>query len=107
MRHIEGARVDDEVLTALKAVIDPELGLNVVDLGLVQRVERRADAIHVALMMTTPACPLGEMLVADAERALAGHFPDVTSIHVELLRDAVWSPQRMTEDGRRQLGLTR
>jgi metal-sulfur cluster biosynthetic enzyme len=97
--------LDEDILLALKTVIDPELGVNIVDLGLVQRADKTADAIEVALTMTTPACPLGEMLVEEAERALGGRFPEVPSIRVELLRDAVWSPDRMTEEGRRQLGL--
>lgn len=97
---------DDAVLVALKKVIDPELGINVVDLGLVCRAERVADAIEVALAMTSPACPLGETMVEEARLALQETFPDASSIHVELVRDFAWSPERMSEDGRRQLGLS-
>jgi metal-sulfur cluster biosynthetic enzyme len=97
---------DDDILAALKSVIDPELGINVVDLGLVCRAARVADAIEVALAMTSPACPLGEMMVEEARLALQESFPDASSIHVELVRDLAWSPERMSEEGRRQLGLS-
>ncbi|MCC6948974.1 MAG: metal-sulfur cluster assembly factor [Bradyrhizobiaceae bacterium] len=102
----ERAMNDDDILAALKEVIDPELGLNIVDLGLVHEIIAKADRILVALMMTTPACPLGEMLVEQAEAALLKHFPTVELIDVMLRRDLPWSPELMTEDGRRQLGLT-
>jgi len=97
--------MSEDILLALKKVIDPELGINVVDLGLVCRAEHVLDAIEVALAMTSPACPLGEMIVESAKLALEESFPDASSIHVELIRDQPWSPERMSEDGRRQLGL--
>lgn len=98
--------MDDDILFALKEVIDPELGINVVDLGLVCRAARTPNAIEVALSMTSPACPLGEMMVEEATLALQKRFPDVPSIQVELVRDLPWSPERMSEEGRRQLGLS-
>jgi metal-sulfur cluster biosynthetic enzyme len=98
--------MSNDILLALKKVIDPELGINVVDLGLVCRAAHVADGIEVALSMTSPACPLGEMIVEEAKLALQEHFPDASSINVELIRDLPWSPERMTEDGRRQLGLS-
>lgn len=97
---------DDDILAALKKVIDPELGINVVDLGLVCRAARVADAIEVALAMTSPACPLGETMVEEARLILQETFPDAPSIHVELVRDLAWSPERMSEEARRQLGLS-
>jgi metal-sulfur cluster biosynthetic enzyme len=98
--------MDDDILLALKKVIDPELGINVVDLGLVCRAMHVSDGIEVALSMTSPACPLGEMMVEEARLALQERFPDASSIRVELDRDLPWSPERMSEEGRRQLGLS-
>ena len=95
---------ENELLQALRGVNDPEIGINIVDLGLVCRAERNADGIVVALMMTTPSCPLGEMMVEEAREALWARFPDAPSIAVELVRSAVWSPDRMSEEARRQLG---
>ena len=95
---------DSDVLTALSAVNDPELGINVVDLGLVYRAEREAAGITVALTVTTPSCPLGEMLVEEAREVLRSRFPDAASIDVELVLSPPWTPDRMSEAARRQLG---
>jgi len=95
---------DDDVLQALRAVNDPEIGINIVDLGLVYRAERNAGGIAVALTMTTPSCPLGEMLVEEAREALQARFPDASSVDVELVRSPPWTPDRMSEAARRQLG---
>jgi Iron-sulfur cluster assembly protein len=64
-----------DVLEVLRAVVDPEVGINIVDLGLVYRAERTVDAIDVAMTMTTRACPLGEMMLEEARAALAPAFP--------------------------------
>jgi metal-sulfur cluster biosynthetic enzyme len=95
----------DDILIPLREIIDPELGVNIVDLGLVHRAARTFDGIEVALIMTSASCPLGEMLVDQAEQALRDCFPEASSIRVELVRDTPWSPDRMSEEGRRQLGL--
>jgi metal-sulfur cluster biosynthetic enzyme len=98
-------KMSDDILMPLREIIDPELGVNIVDLGLVYRAACTSDGIEVALIMTSPSCPLGEMLVDQAEQALRDRFPETSSIHVELIRDPPWSPDRMSEEGRRQLGL--
>lgn len=98
--------MDAEIRTALKTVIDPELGINIIDLGLVYRAERDAAGIAVALTMTTPACPLGEMMSEEIKTVLRDRFPDVPEVRVEIVWDPPWSPDLMTEESRRQLGLT-
>jgi len=98
--------MNDDILLALKQVIDPELGLNVVDLGLVYRAERGPQGIEVTMAMTSPACPLGEMIVEEAKLALQSRFPDAASVQVELVREPAWTPDRMTDEGRRQLRLS-
>ena len=98
--------MNSDILLALKSVIDPELGINVVDLGLVHRATHVQDGIEVALAVTSPACPLGELMVEEATVALRAHFPEAKSIRVELMRHVSWSPERMSEEGRRQLGLS-
>jgi len=97
--------VDTEILQALKEVIDPEIGINVVDLGLVSIADRSADAIDVSLIMTSPTCPLSELMVENAKAALSRSFPEASSIRVALARDLKWSPDRMTDEARRQLGM--
>jgi len=97
--------VDTDILQALKEVIDPEIGINVVDLGLVSIADRSADAIDVSLIMTSPTCPLSELMVENAKAALSRSFPEASSIRVALARDLKWSPDRMTDEARRQLGM--
>lgn len=99
-------RLHDAAHEALRNVIDPDVGLNVVDLGLVYGVEVVGADVQVRLTMTTPACPLGEQIVRDAEehlRALDG----VGDVTVELVWEPAWSPERLSPAGKEQLGWKR
>lgn len=91
------------VETALAGVIDPEVGLDVLALGLVYGIEVDAGSVRVDLTMTTPACPLSETIVADAERAIRGLVPG-RAVEIRLVWDPPWSPERMSERARRMLG---
>jgi metal-sulfur cluster biosynthetic enzyme len=95
---------DASILEALKDVIVPEIGLNIVDLGLVYDADWTAQGIVVAMTVTTPTCPIGDLLVAEAESVLRRHFPETPSIRVDLLWDPPWSPDRISEHGRQVLG---
>ena len=97
--------MDDDILSALKTVIDPELGINIVDLGLIYHAARNANKIDIALTMTTPACPLGEMMSEEIKLVLRNRFADLTDVRVELVWDPPWSPELMSEESRRQLGM--
>ena len=95
---------NNDILAALKSVVDPELGINIVDLGLVYRADRVADAIEVTMTMTTPSCPLGEMLLEEVRAVLYERFPQV-AISVTLVWDPPWSSELMSLEARRQLGV--
>ena len=97
--------MNDDILVALKAVIDPELGINIVDLGLVYHAARNANGIDIDLTMTTPACPLGEMMTEEIKLVLRTGFPDLPDVHVNIVWDPPWTPERMSEESRRQLGM--
>jgi metal-sulfur cluster biosynthetic enzyme len=97
--------MNDAILAALKTVIDPELGINIVDLGLVYHAAHNADGIDIALTMTTPACPLGEMMTEEIKLVLRDRFPDTPDVRVELVWDPPWSPELMSLESRRQLGM--
>lgn len=97
--------MNEDILAALKTVIDPELGINIVDLGLVYEAARNANGIDIALTMTTPACPLGEMMREEIKLTLRDRFPDTPAVRVELVWDPPWSPELMSEESRRQLGI--
>jgi metal-sulfur cluster biosynthetic enzyme len=94
-----------DILAALKQVIDPELGTNIVDLGLVYHASVSEHGIDITLTMTTPACPLGEMMSEEIKAVLRDRFPDTPNICVELVWDPPWSPDMMSEAARRQLGM--
>ncbi len=96
---------DDDILSALKGVIDPELGINIVDLGLIYRAERIGDVVAVRMTMTTPSCPLGEMLLEEVRGALHEKFPQAAEVSVELVWDPPWSSDLMSLAARQQLGV--
>jgi metal-sulfur cluster biosynthetic enzyme len=90
-------------LEALRDVIDPELGLSVVELGLVYGVEVEAGIVRARLTMTTPACPLGEEIVADADSRLRA-IEGVADAQVELVWEPPWTPERMSPAAKELLG---
>jgi metal-sulfur cluster biosynthetic enzyme len=94
-----------EILEVLSGIVDPEIGVNIVDLGLVYRAERGPDAIVVAMTTTTQACPLGEMILEEARAALARRFPDVAHISTRLVWEPLWTPDMITARGREQLAM--
>lgn len=96
--------LDSDVLDCLDDVLDPEVGVSVVDLGLIYRAARTFEGIEVAMTLTTRACPLGEMLVEDARERLSRRFQDAPRVRVALVWDPPWSPDRITERGLAQLG---
>lgn len=96
--------LDPDILACLQEVMDPEIGLSVVDLGLVYRAERGDEAIDVAITLTTRACPLGEMIMEEARERLACRFQDAPRIAVELVWSPLWTPDRITPRGRDLLG---
>lgn len=99
-----GRDVDaDELRGRLETVIDPELGVNIVDLGLVYNVEARGGVAHVLLTTTTPACPIGSYLTDQIRWALLDH-PGILDVSVELTHQPPWSPELMSDLARRQLG---
>jgi metal-sulfur cluster biosynthetic enzyme len=94
---------DQDVLQVLRGVNDPEIGVNIVDLGLVYRAQRTAKGVDVALTLSTPSCPLSELLLEEAREALRTRFADASAISVELVWDPPWTPARMSDAARRLL----
>lgn len=97
---------EEMVLTAIKAVIDPELGLNIVDLGLIYSVDIAEDGrIAITMTLTTPGCPLHASFAQEIERVLWQSIPDLTGIQVELVWDPPWNPVMISPEGRTLLGI--
>jgi len=97
---------NEQVRSALENVIDPELGINVVDLGLIYNILIDEKKISIDMTLTTPGCPLAGMLAGNVEQALREAFPDM-EVEVSLVWDPPWSPEMLSEEAKAQLGYTR
>ena len=97
---------DPRVLDALRQVVDPELGINIVDLGLVYGSEVRDDQVQVSMTMTTPACPMEELLMEMVHAAILREMPEARSVEVDLVWDPAWKPEMMSPAAKAQLGRT-
>jgi metal-sulfur cluster biosynthetic enzyme len=97
---------DTEALVwdALRGVDDPEVGMNVVDLGLVYGVDVHGRDVAVRLTMTSPACPLGEAIVERAREAIRAAVPEAAGVDVVLVWEPPWTPDRMSEAARAKFG---
>lgn len=97
---------EELVYTALKQVIDPELGINVVDLGLIYGVYIGNDgSIGIEMTLTTPGCPLHASFREAIEEVLWLSMPDITDVTVELVWDPPWTPEKISGEGLAELGL--
>ncbi|MBI3015926.1 MAG: metal-sulfur cluster assembly factor [Candidatus Tectomicrobia bacterium] len=93
---------NETVLEALKKVVDPELGLNLVDLGLIYEVQVEDGKVRVEMTLTTPGCPLHDSLTQAVYRVLYG-LEGVKELNVEVVWDPPWTPERISAQGRKQL----
>ncbi|MFA9441810.1 metal-sulfur cluster assembly factor [Uliginosibacterium sp. sgz301328] len=98
------SELTDRLREALRTVIDPEVGMNIVDLGLVYRIEEKDGVIQIDLTMTSPACPMGESIAEEAEQAARSCLPPSQPVDLALVWDPPWSPARMTDAARAHFG---
>lgn len=89
---------------ALRTVFDPEIGENVVDLGLVYRVDCAPERVEVDMTMTTPACPAAGSIAEDAQDAILRDCPQAREVKVAVVFDPPWTPERMSEPTRKRFG---
>jgi metal-sulfur cluster biosynthetic enzyme len=92
------------VIEIMKQVYDPEIPVNVVDLGLVYGVEVSEGDVHVLMTLTAPGCGMGPMIAQQAEWAIS-ELEGVEDVEVEMTFDPPWSPDLITEDGKKLLGI--
>ena len=95
---------EDDVRAALREVLDPELGVNIVDLGLVYGIEVEGDVARVTMTMTTPACPLRDYLQDLVESEVLLRVGDARRVDVAIVTEPPWSEERMSDAARAQLG---
>ena len=92
------------ILTALRRVVDPEVALNVVDVGLIYGVTVANGKLHARVTMTSAACPVTDVILEDIETQLDRDMPPELLIKVELVWSPPWSTERMSERARRFMG---
>lgn len=91
--HAQTGRIRD----ALREVIDPETGLDLVSMGMIYDIEIDGDIARIAMTTTTPGCPMSEMLRSGVEAAVSA-LPDIARAEVRLTWDPPWTPERMQAD---------
>ncbi|MCZ7552462.1 MAG: hypothetical protein B6D39_11620 [Anaerolineae bacterium UTCFX2] len=98
--------VEELITAALSEVIDPELGINIVDLGLIYSTEITEEGrLKIVMTLTTPGCPLHASFAQEIERVLWRSVPGITGVSVELVWDPPWNSLMISPKGRAQLGL--
>jgi metal-sulfur cluster biosynthetic enzyme len=107
--RLSGVELDDRgyptseaMRSALKAVLDPEIGINIVDLGLVYGVEAQDNVAHVTMTLTTMGCPLTELLHQQCTLVLA-RLPNIDDVEVEFTFSPPWSTDMMSDEAREEL----
>jgi metal-sulfur cluster biosynthetic enzyme len=101
----ESSALDDATLIdALRTVIDPELMINIVDLGLVYSINQTDRKVLVEMTLTSPACPAGPQIISQAKMALE-KISGIDVAEIKLTMSPPWTPDRMTDDARDQLGI--
>jgi metal-sulfur cluster biosynthetic enzyme len=92
-----------EIRDALRRVKDPELGLGIVDLGLVYEIETNQGDVHVQVTLTSPGCPAGGQIIDDARSAVQA-LEGVRSVDIELVWEPLWTPERIDPKVRALMG---
>ncbi len=95
---------EKEVLEALKTVLDPEIAFNIVDLGLIYGITVEGKTVSVKMTMTTPLCPMAPEIIGEV-KAKVGKLEGVENVEVEIVWDPPWTPDKMSEQAKIELGL--
>ena len=95
---------DTSVRDALRDVVDPELGINIVDLGLVYGIEIDGSRVTIVMTMTSPACPLGDYLKDLVDTAIRERMEGIEHVEIRIVLDPPWDPEMMSPEARGQLG---
>jgi len=93
-----------QIREALQHVIDPEIGVNIVDLGLVYDIERHTEGWRIALTMTSPACPMGQSILEDVHAVIDAALEVGTIVDIDLVWEPPWEPAMMSDAARDTLG---
>ena len=101
---VSGTVTEKTVIEVLKDVYDPEIPVNVVDLGLIYAIQVNEGDVYVQMTLTAPGCGMGPYIAQQAEWAIS-ELEGVEDVNVEMVFDPPWSPDLITDDGKKHLGL--
>lgn len=90
----------DKVLATLKTVHDPEISVNIWDLGLVYRLDVKETSVHIEMTLTAPTCPVADAIPEEVRIRLQKHVPELTEINVELVWEPQWDKSMMSEEAK-------
>lgn len=98
---------EQEIFNSLKGVVDPELMINIIDLGLVYdvRMNDAENKVIIDLTLTSPGCPLGDVIIEDIKQVVATNYPGY-QVEVNLVWEPMWTLERLTVEGKEALGRT-
>ncbi|MDP2088849.1 MAG: metal-sulfur cluster assembly factor [Flavobacteriaceae bacterium] len=104
MTNIVSTPTDIQILNSLKSVIDPELMVNIVDLGMIYniKVNNSTHLIEVEMTLTSKGCPLGDVIMQHATEVLKAQYPAFSS-SINIVWEPSWNPSFITEEGKQQL----
>ena len=95
---------NQRIVEVLKTVLDPEVGINVIDLGLIYGIAVHGGEVRVIMTMTSQACPLNSYFQQAVENTIRRQVPEVTSVEIELMWQPEWQPTMMSQDAKRLMG---
>ena len=95
---------EDQILNSLRSVMDPELGINIVDLGLVYGVKIEGADVEIRMTMTSQVCPLKDFLKDQITDTISKSFPEISRVAVEMVYDPPWNADMMSADAKHSLG---
>ena|SRR5665213_4488509 len=101
---MDAMATEPNIREALRQVLDPEIGVNIVDLGLVYRIDVEGARVRIAMTMTSPACPLVDYLKDLVTSAIRDRLPEVADVDIVVEWEPPWDPGMMSDEARRQLG---
>ena len=99
----EFLEIEEEVLKMLKTVFDPEIPVNVYDLGLIYKIDIQGDTCNIEMTLTAPGCPAADFLVEDI-RQKVGTVKGINTVNVDIVFEPEWTQDRMSEEAKLELG---
>ncbi len=103
MKNIEETK--NHIYEILKEVMDPEVELNIVDLGLIYNLDFDGDKrVNIVMTLSTPACPLGDAIILNVKESIKKHYPEF-DVNVNLVFDPPWTPSMISDEGKAILGM--